>query len=215
MNAHSPDPGSPFDEDAALAAALSKRVPIPPAVLARLRADRLQEGAAKEEAKSKIVAFPAGASSARSKGRAWQWMAAAAAIMVAGLVAYQQMRPGDTNTAGGGAIVTRSPQGTVATTQPEIAWENTPGKKYNVWILPKEGDYTTAPALFVAKDVRSPVAFSALKPGKELPEDKKELDPDKEYRVLICYNDTGSTGPGERIAGTPVPFRVASAAKGK
>ncbi len=211
MSAHPSDSGGPLDEDPALATALSKRVPIPPAVLARLRAERLQ-GEAKETEKSRIVAFPSGAASARSKGRAWQWMAAAAAIVVAGLVAYQ-MRPGDTAKAG--AIVTRSPQGTVATTQPEIAWENTPGKKYNVWILPKEGDYTTAPALFVAKDVQSPVAFSALKPGKDLPADKTELDPDKDYRVLICYNDAGSPGAGERIAGTPVPFRVAPAAKEK
>ena len=46
--------------------------------------------------------------------------------------------------------------------------------------------------------------------GLDEPE-KRDLDPDKEYRVLICYNDTGLTGPGERIAGTPVPFRIAPA----
>jgi hypothetical protein len=209
MNSSPSDPGTPRDEDAALAAALSKRVAIPPAVLARLRAERTQTGAKTAEA-DKIVAFPFGSSATahagRTKGRAWPWMAAAAAIAVAGLVGYQ-MWPRDP-----AAIVTRSPQGTVTTTQPEIAWENAPGKNYNVWILPAEGDYTTAPALFVAKGVRSPVPFSALKPGKDLPADKRSLDPEKEYRVLVCYNDTGSTGPGERIAGTPVPFRVAPAA---
>jgi len=210
MNAPDSDSGLPDGEEAALAAALSRRVPVPPAVLDRLRAERLEmsENTAEPD---KIVAFPfdtAATFPARSsKRRPWQWMAAAAAIVILGVVGYQ-MRPRDAAS----SIVTRSPQGTVATTRPGIAWENTPGKNYNVWILPAEGDYTTAPALFVAKNVRSPVPFSALKPGKDTPPDKTALDPDKDYRVLVCYNDTGSSGPGERIAGTPVPFRVAPAA---
>jgi hypothetical protein len=165
------------------------------------------------ESDNKIVAFPSGSSTAprvRSKARLWQWITAAAAVIVIGITAYQ-MRPPEPGKPA--SIVTRSPLGTISTTRPEIAWENTPGKNYNVWILPKEGDYTTAPALFVAKNVRSPIPFSALKPGKDTPPEKKELDPNKEYRVLICYNDTGLTGPGERIAGTPVPFRTSSAAE--
>lgn len=194
-------------EDEALEAALSKRVAVPPAVLSRLRAERSALGEA-EAAEGKIVAFP-GTASLPARHRLWNWVAAVAVIAILGVVGYQ-MRPGDD--ASFPAIVTRSPMGTVTTTQPEIAWENAPGKHYSVWILPKEGDYTTAPALFVAKNVRSPLPFSALKPGQDLPPDKKELDPDKEYRLLVCYHDAGSAGPGERIAGTPVPFRIVPAA---
>lgn len=215
MNPAAPDSGPPGNEDTALAAALSKRVPMSPAVLERLRTERLAMTSGPAESNNKIVAFPSGSSAAprvRSKTRLWQWVAAAAAVIVVEITAYQ-MRPSEPGKPS--AIVTRSPQGTISSTQPEIAWENVPGKNYNVWILPKEGDYTTAPALFVAKGVRSPIPFSALKPGKDTPPEKRELDPDKEYRVLICYNDTGLTGPGERIAGTPVPFRISRAAEEK
>src|SRR5436190_12811986 len=130
MNPSDPNTGG---EDEALAAALAKRVAVPAAVLARLREERAQLGE-KRVGSDNIVAFPSGAPSS-AKRRLWGWMAAAAVIAVLGVVGYQMQ----TGSHGGttSAIVARSPQGTVATTQPEIAWENTPGKNYNVWILPK------------------------------------------------------------------------------
>ncbi len=193
-------------EDEALVAALAKRVPVPSAVLARLRAERagLKES---ETTETKIVTFPSPAA-LPARRRSWTWMAAAAAIAVLLGFAGYQMWPRTP-----GSIITRSPAGTVDTTRPEIAWENAPGKKYNVWILPSQGDYTTAPALFVAKGVRSPLPFSALKPGKDTPPDETELKADADYRLLVCYDDAGDPGPGERIAGTPVPFKVAPAPK--
>jgi hypothetical protein len=205
MNTSDSDHGTNGTDDEGLTEALSKRVPVPPVVLARLRAERETLGETKA-AQGKVIAFP-GTDSRPARHRLWNWMAAAAVIAILGVVGYQMRPRDDTSSA---SIVTRSPQGTVATTQPEVAWENTPGKSYNVWILPKEGDYTTASALFVARNVRSPLPFSALKPGKDVPPDKKELDPDKEYRLLVCYHEAGGSGPGERIAGTPVPFRVVS-----
>ena len=119
MTPSDPDIPLPGGEDEALAAALSKRVPVPESVLERLRAEREQLGKEKADPKEqKIIAFPAGVS--RPANRQWRtWAAAAAAIAILGVLGYQlQMGRQD---GGSSAIVTRSPQGTITTTQPEIA----------------------------------------------------------------------------------------------
>lgn len=102
-------------------------------------------------------------------------------------------------------VVVTSPGDEVADTRPTIAWnsKDRPGQKYDVWILPEEGDHLSAPALFVAKGVMSPVPFGTLKPGAG--QDAAGLTPGTDYRVLVCLADAG------RMAGVPVPFKVKTA----
>lgn len=99
-------------------------------------------------------------------------------------------------------VVITSPGDVISETQPRIAWtsKDAPGQKYDVWILPAEGDHLTAPALFVAKSVTSPVSFTQLQPGAEAA--ATALQPGTDYRVLVCLADAG------RMAGVPVPFKV-------
>lgn len=102
-------------------------------------------------------------------------------------------------------VVVTSPGDEIPDTRPAIAWnsKDEPGQKYDVWILPAEGDHLTAPALFVAKSVTSPVSFSQLQPGAEAA--ATSLQPGTDYRVLVCLADAG------RTAGVPVPFKVKAA----
>lgn len=102
-----------------------------------------------------------------------------------------------------------APRGETGMTEPMLVWENAPGQDYNVWILPDGANQETAPALFVANDVRSPVPFSALKPGPGH-EDKnaKSLKPGTQYLALVCLSGGG------RLAGVTVPFHTAPAAIG-
>jgi|JI10StandDraft_1071094.scaffolds.fasta_scaffold187753_4 hypothetical protein len=104
-------------------------------------------------------------------------------------------------------VVITSPGDEVIDTRPTIAWssKDKPGQKYDVWILPAEGDHLTAPVLFVAKNVASPVAFSQLKPGPTTT--TADLQPGTDYRVLVCLADAG------RMAGVPVPFRVIASSR--
>ncbi len=111
--------------------------------------------------------------------------------------------PGSTPTA---HVVITSPGDEITHTRPVIAWnsQDKPGQKYDVWILPAEGDHLTAPVLFVTKGVTSPVSFDSLKPGKDVT--STALQPGADYRVLVCLADAG------RMAGVPVRFKVKSAA---
>ncbi len=204
MNATEPD--FPKPEDSALAAALSRRIPIPDHILGRLHADREQILAGRAATEERVIRLvPAIDARPAVKRAAFRpWLAAAAAITVAALVTWQFWLRAPAVIAG------ISPSGEVASQRPEIVWENAIGKSYNVWILPEEGDYTTAPALFVAKGVRSPVSFESLKPGKGAPLGMTSLSPETDYRVLICYADAAKDPVGERLAGTPVKFRVAA-----
>jgi len=99
-------------------------------------------------------------------------------------------------------VVVIAPGDVISETRPRIAWnsKDKPGQKYDVWILPAEGDYLTAPVLFVAKEVTSPVQLDEMKPGPEML--GTELEAGKDYRVLVCLAAVG------RHAGVPVPFRV-------
>jgi hypothetical protein len=99
-------------------------------------------------------------------------------------------------------IVITSPGDVISETHPRIAWtsKDRPAQKYDVWILPAEGDHLTTPALFVAKSVTSPVSFTQLQPGAEAA--ATTLQPGTDYRVLVCLADAG------RMAGVPVPFKV-------
>jgi hypothetical protein len=98
-------------------------------------------------------------------------------------------------------VVITSPGDVISDTRPRIAWtsKDKPGQNYDVWILPAEGDHLTAPALFVAKSVTSPVRFEQLQPGLGL---DTSLQSGVDYRVLVCLADAG------RTAGVPVPFTV-------
>lgn len=102
-------------------------------------------------------------------------------------------------------VVITSPGDVISETQPRIAWtsRDAPGQKYDVWILPAEGDHLTAPALFVAKSVTSPISFTQLQPSTEVA--ATSLQPGTDYRVLVCLADVG------RMAGEPIPFRVTPA----
>ena len=99
-------------------------------------------------------------------------------------------------------VALTSPTATISDTQPVIAWtsKDKPDQKYDVWILPAEGDYLKAPTLFIAKGVKSPVAFASMKPGKDVADTALKAGID--YRVLICLADAG------RMAGVPVSFTV-------
>ncbi len=97
-------------------------------------------------------------------------------------------------------IAITSPRGDTTSTVPVINWQAKPGKSYDVWILPPEGDVLTVPAVFKAEKVRPPVDFAALKPGKDAP--LAALKPGEDYRVLVCYADT------KRIGGIAIAFHV-------
>jgi hypothetical protein len=102
-------------------------------------------------------------------------------------------------------IIITSPGDLVADPRPTIAWssKDVPGQRYDVWILPEEGDSLTCPALFTAKGIVSPVSFASLAPAHSGPSvEPPALEPGRGYRVLVCLAGVG------RHAGTPAPFRV-------
>jgi hypothetical protein len=103
-------------------------------------------------------------------------------------------------------IIITSPGDLVADPRPTIAWssKDAPGQRYDVWILPEEGDSLTCPALFTAKGIVSPVSFASLAPAHSGPSvEPPALESGRGYRVLVCLAGVG------RHAGTPAPFRVA------
>jgi hypothetical protein len=77
-----------------------------------------------------------------------------------------------------------------------------------VWILPEGADQKTAPSLFVAENVRSPLDFASLKPGPANPEKEPALKPGTRYLALVCL------AGGGRMAGITVPFQTTAAALG-
>lgn len=129
---------------------------------------------------------------------------ALAAALVVGLVGLQFIQPKPP--AGTMARVTiTSPGDLITTTRPTIAWtsKDRPSQRYDVWVLPEEGDHLTVAPLLVAEDVTSPVSFEKLRPETSvITEGEPELEEGRAYRVLVCLADGG------RIAGTPIPFRV-------
>lgn len=126
-------------------------------------------------------------------------MAAVLALLAA---ATWMLLPVGTPTA---RVVITSPGDEISDTRPTVAWnsKDKPGQKYDVWILPAEGDFrdaAAAPTLFKAEGVTSPVAFDVFKPGQGVSD--SALKPGTEYRVLVCLADAG------RLAGVPVPFKI-------
>jgi hypothetical protein len=101
-------------------------------------------------------------------------------------------------------VIITSPGDLVAETRPSIAWssKDRARQRYDVWILPAEGNALEVPALFEAKDVVSPVAFGDLSAVAG----ETSLAPGRGYRVLVCLAGAG------RMAGTPIPFRVSDSA---
>jgi hypothetical protein len=111
-----------------------------------------------------------------------QRLAIAAMVLVLGLVVGLFFRDSDS-------------------TQPTFAWTNAsdPQQKYDVWVLPAEGDVETIPALFVTKEVRSPVNLADMKPSA--PGTPLKLEKDKPHRLLVCLASVG------RFGGDAVSFK--------
>ena len=146
----------------------------------------------------------AAAAPARHRHSLPSWLAMAAAVAVlAGLAGFYFRPPARSSK----DIAILSPRGETGFTQPTIAWDAAPDQRYDVWILPAQGNHLDVPALFVANGVRPPVALAALKPGpafKDQPNPPLSLEPGTDYRVLVCFADAG------RIAGIAVPFRTSA-----
>ena len=144
----------------------------------------------------------AAAAPARHRHSLPSWLAMAAAVAVlAGLAGFYFRPPAHSSK----DIAILSPRGETGFTQPAIAWDAAPDQRYDVWILPAQGNHLEVPALFVANGVRPPVALAALKPGPALkgqPNPPQSLEAGTDYRVLVCFADAG------RIAGIAVPFRT-------
>lgn len=88
-------------------------------------------------------------------------------------------------------------------TQPTFAWTNADDQLYDVWVLPPEGDVETVPALFVAKNVRSPVSLKDMVPGPGEPASKpRALEKEKPHRLLVCLATVGKFG-GDAVPFTP------------
>lgn len=194
------DPPDPFAEDLTILRALEEvpphgDLPLPPGLAAALDTTRR-------------TALDRAASARRRRtvgtglvGLVGLGLAAAAALLLV-------PRAGDDFAAPApmARITITSPGDLVADPRPGIAWssKDAPGQLYDVWILPEEGDFLTAPALFAAKDVVSPVAFASLAPADSAPSvEPPALERGRSYRVLVCLAGVG------RHAGTPAPFRVA------
>lgn len=141
-----------------------------------------------------------GSASTMTAARRTPLLALAATVLILAALTWLIL-PRGTPTAN---VALTSPSATISDTQPVIAWnsKDKPGQKYDVWILPADGDHLTAPALFKAEKVTSPIAFTAMKPGKDITD--TALKAGMDYRVLICLADAG------RMAGVPVEFKVIS-----
>lgn len=89
-------------------------------------------------------------------------------------------------------VTVTAPGDLIRETAPLVAWtsKDRPGQLYDVWILPAAGDYLTVPALFVARNVTSPVRITPA------------LNAATAYRVLVCLAGKG------RTAGRPIPFQI-------
>lgn len=122
------------------------------------------------------------------------WASALAACIAIVLFASRFLNPSDELP----PIVTLAPTGQIGSLAPSIIWENRENQKYDVWILPEEGDKDKVEALFATKGVRSPITFSDLKPTQP----DHQLRTGEDYRVLICYAGKG------RIGGTAFPFQI-------
>ena len=101
-----------------------------------------------------------------------------------------------------------APRGETGMTQPTLVWENAPQQDYDVWILPEGADQKTAPALFVASKVRSPLPFASLQPGPANEQRTTALNPGTPYLALVCLSGRG------RLAGVTVAFKTSPAALG-
>lgn len=131
------------------------------------------------------------------------WLAIAASIIVVAGMAYLIFGPQKPDN----TIAVLAPRGETGLAQPTLIWDGEPNQRYDVWILPAEGSHIDAPALFVAKNVQPPVAFSDLQPGpvfQNQPDAPRTLAPDTHYRLLVCLANAG------RLAGTAFPFHTAS-----
>jgi len=136
------------------------------------------------------------------------WLAWVAAVLILGALGMLYFRPhSPAPSVAGRSPRLLAPTGETSRTEPLIVWENAPDptQLYDVWVLPPDGPFEKVPAIYEAKEVRSPVAFDQLAPapGSGAPRD---LQPGKDYRLLVCIARAG------RIAGTAAPFSTSPAA---
>lgn len=124
------------------------------------------------------------------------WLRVAAVLVLAAAVTWMVLP----HSPAMARVVITSPGDEIEDAKPRITWNSKDklGQKYDVWILPGGADPLTAPALFVAKSVTSPLRFEDMQPGAG----QASLQAGGTYQVLVCLADSG------RMAGVPVPFRV-------
>lgn len=79
--------------------------------------------------------------------------------------------------------------------QPVFVWQNAADEtqRYDVWVLPAEGDVETMPAVFVAKGVRSPVSLKDMQPGPAAAAGQTTLAA-APSRLLVCLASIGRLG---------------------
>lgn len=199
MNDDNPTPNDPFRENADLIRAIEDAPPrgdieMPQHVLFKLERARVEALGQSQPATFSDVTRRRSSFLIRHSSL----LRLAAVLTVLATITWLLI-PGTPPTA---HVTITSPGDAISETQPVIAWttKDKPGQQYDVWILPAEGDHLTAPALFKAEKVTSPVAFASLKPGKGHTD--TALTAGTDYRVLVCLADMG------RTAGVPVPFKV-------
>lgn len=139
----------------------------------------------------------------RKEARSFRSVIALASLGLAAAIAvsFVFLRPPVSDAPPMAKVTITSPGDSTADTRPVFAWtsKDRPDQRYDVWVLPEEGDVLTVPALFEAEDVVSPVTFDQL---TTVAATGKALAHGEKYRVLVCLADAG------RLAGTPVPFSV-------
>ncbi len=187
------------DTERTLRGAVASRVSdvqMPAQALAMLEQARREALDAREVAT--VIPFPA-AGKTRHFLRPWLALAAGLLILAGLALLFAPSRPSSKE------IAVLAPRGVTGFTQPRFVWEARPGQRYDVWVLPAEGNHIEAPALFIAKDVQPPLDFAALQPAPALAAESRpttRLEPGTDYRLLVCLAGAG------RVAGVAVPFRT-------
>jgi len=205
--------------------------PMPESVLARLRevaaeswAERVEsmqraeasaatEGAARATEEATIALFPrtapaggGGAAVPQAGGpfRPALWLALAAALALALVALPRALRPPTAVEVAQVSLLAPTPDSPSAFADPVFVWESgdPPGQRYDVWILPEGGDQLESEALYVAREVASPLPLSAMEAGSRA----APLLASGGYQVLICLAGKG------RLSGVPSRFEVAEGA---
>ena len=199
MNAPDDDP---FADDTELVQAIEQapptgEIPLPEAQVFALERARREALATRQPVAPTMPA--------RRKIVLPMWAGGIAAALIALAVAVSLLRPergSDLASLATARVVVTSPGDVVTDATPQIRWtsRDVADQKYDVWILPAEGDVLTVPALYTANEVTSPVAFENLQATPDSGSGRSLAS--GSYRVLVCLASVG------RHAGVPIPFQV-------